>query len=715
MHLSDIKLNLSSLLPARARKDFEGTWLGSLLGQAVIMQLWIAFFVVTPVALYKLLPDAAEGLRSAVGDTVFYGVTMAAPLGVTLVFSTLPTALRARRRYRLRHRKFSWRAGADELFRLHPYGADDEADYARPGGEDDKAANWIKTTPHSVNYLCGPSGAGKSSLVQAGLLPRLKATDWRTVVVRVDKDPVERIRHAVLSVPDLPHDGKAETLQLSDLLEAVSQRIGRTDQLPLLIVIDQFEEFLILNDTSDRQQLADILRRLDDSPLQGIRLLLVFRSDYRGLLFKLKLPRFLPMENAFELAPFRRDEAQGFLERGGLDMEDTGFDALFQGLDRIEELHGLYRPITLNMVGLVMKRIPDYQIGDPSRLIEIYLRHCLAGGVSRDHAPNILTCMMTVEGTKEPRRLADLASLTRLEAWEIDATLSEMGSAGLVRRISTDPDVWEISHDFLARQIGFLLGRLRQPWLQRYATLALVTATVSWAVTIAVAVLLILPALKEKEALHELALMGFSRAAETRSHALRLHNPYTLTNTNFGRFRDLVADLSAPVVEVHLPNTYITDLSPLKDLPLTQLNLTSANGITDLSPLKGLPLTQLDLFDADGITDLSPLKDLPLTQLNLTSANGITDLSPLKGLPLTQLNLSFADSITDLSPLKGLPLTYLNLSFADGITDLSPLRDLPLKQLHLTSARGITDLSPLQGMDRSIIRGASEELLATLN
>ena len=780
MSLSNVMISLSRFVPERARKDFERTWLSSLLGQAVVMLTLIVAYVVSLVTLYKLIPDVLDGLQSEVGDAVFYGISVA-PLGVILVFSTLPTAFRAWRQYRLSRRKFAWQAGVSELFRLHPYGADDQAEYVRPGGEDDKATNWLKSTPHSVNYLCGPSGAGKSSLVQASLLPRLEVTGWRTAVVRVDADPVEQIRQAILSVPDLLHGGEAEALPLTDLLAAVSQRIGRTDQSPLLIVIDQFEEFLILNDAADHQPLADILRGLADSPLKGIRLLLVFRSDYRELLFKLNLPRFLSMENAFELAPFRRDEAQGFLKRGGLDMLGTGFDALFQGLDRIEGLHGLYRPITLNMVGLVLKRTSDDQIKDPSRLIELYLRHCLAGGVSRDLARDVLACMITAEGTKEPRRLADLASLIRLETWKVEATLCEMESAGLVRSISPNHDVWEVSHDFLARQIGFLLGRLRQPRLQRYAAPALVTAMVSWAMMIGVAVFLVWPDLKEEKALNELANMGFSRIAQTGNHALILQNRDTLTDTGFARFGRLVADLSEPVIEIRLLRTRITDLTPLKGMPLTQLNLRDADGITDLTPLKGMPLTQLNLSFADGITDLTPLKGMPLTQLNLSFAdgitdltplkgmpltqldlgggNGITDLTPLKGMPLTQLNLSFADGITDLTPLKGMPLTQLNLGDAggitdltplkgmpltqldlgdaggitdltplkgmpltqlnlrdaDGITDLTPLKGMPLKKLDLSFADGITDLTPLQGMDPSIIRGASQELLATIN
>ena len=553
-----------------------------------------------------------------------------------------------------------------------------------------------------MNYICGPSGAGKSSLVHASLLPRLEVAGWRTAVVRVDAVPVERIRQAVLSVTALPHGEEDETLPLPDLLAAVSQRIGR-GQTPLLIVIDQFEEFLILNDAADREPLTDILRGLADSPMEGVRLLLVFRSDYRELLFKLNLPRFLSMENAFELAPFRRDEAQCFLKRGGLTMSESGFDALFLGLDRIEGLLGLYRPITLNMVGLVMKRTPDGQIKDPSRLIELYLRHCLASGVSRDLVREVLACMITAEGTKEPRRLAELASLIQLEPWKIEATLCEMECAGLVRSISRHCDVWEVSHDFLARQIGFLLGRLRQPRLKRYAAPALITAMGSWAVAIAVAVLLVWPGLKKEEALNELAKIGFVRSGQTGNHVLILQKWDALTDANFARFGRLVGDLPDPVIGVRLGRTRITDLTPLKGMPLTQLGL-NGEGITDLMPLKGMPLTELDLWDADGITDLTPLKGMPLTRLDLSYVDGITDLTPLKGMPLTELDLSGADGITDLTPLKGMPLTELDLSDANGITDLTPLKGMPLTRLVLRGADGITDVTPLKGIAAAIIR-----------
>ena len=375
-------------------------------------------------------------------------------------------------------------------------------------------------------------------------------------------------------------------------------------------------------------------------------------------------------------------------------MSESGLDELFRGLDQIEDLPGLYRPITLNMVGLVMKRMPDYHVKDPSRLIELYLHHCLASGVSRDLVRGVFAHMITAKGTKEPRSRDELSSRLRLETWKIDSTLSEMESAGLIRCINRDSGLWEISHDFLARQIKHLLSSLRQPRLERYAFPALGITMVSWSVTIAVAVLVVWPDLKEQKALNELTQLGFSMATKPESYALILQRPDALTDTGFTQFGQLVAELLEPVVELDLESAGITDLSPLQGMPLTYLDLSWAD-VTDLTPLQGMPLTHLDLGWAD-VTDLTPLQGMPLTYLDLTSAEGIKDLTPLQGMPLTYLDLTSAEGIKDLTPLQGMPLTYLDLSGTD-VTDLSPLQGMPLTYLDLPSA-DVTDLSPLQGM-----------------
>ena len=143
--------------------------------------------------------------------------------------------------------------------------------------------------------------------------------------------------------------------------------------------------------------------------------------------------------------------------------------------------------------------------------------------------------------------------------------------------------------------------------------------------------------------------------------------------------RDLIVDKNG-MIGVNLSATGISDLSPLKGMPLTWLDLHECP-VTDLSALKGMRLTQLDLRECP-VTDLSPLKGMPLTSLNLWKCRNVTDVSPLQGMPLKSLVLW--STITDLSPLKGMPLKQLGLAFA--AVDISPLKDMTT----LTSLFGIS-------------------------
>ncbi len=124
------------------------------------------------------------------------------------------------------------------------------------------------------------------------------------------------------------------------------------------------------------------------------------------------------------------------------------------------------------------------------------------------------------------------------------------------------------------------------------------------------------------------------------------------------------------------PNSKIVDLSPLKDLKLTLLDLQNA-AVTDLRPLTGMPLTFL-LLDNTPVKDLAPLKGMALESLFLNDTP-VTDLSPLKGMPLISLTMRNVP-VTDLSPLKGAPLNFLDCK-GSAVTDLSPLADTPINNL----------------------------------
>jgi serine/threonine protein kinase len=174
---------------------------------------------------------------------------------------------------------------------------------------------------------------------------------------------------------------------------------------------------------------------------------------------------------------------------------------------------------------------------------------------------------------------------------------------------------------------------------------------------------------------------------------------YTL---NFGGCEQ-VSDLSPlrgmPLTTLDLSQCrQVRDLSPLHDMPLTSLNLTECGQVRDLSPLHGMSLTALNLTFCVQVGDLTSLQGVPLTALSISACGQVRDLSPLRGMKLTSLNLAYCSQIRDLSPLRGMPLTSLNLYDCREVNDLTPLRGMPLTSLALYRCRGVTDLSPLRAM-----------------
>ncbi len=145
---------------------------------------------------------------------------------------------------------------------------------------------------------------------------------------------------------------------------------------------------------------------------------------------------------------------------------------------------------------------------------------------------------------------------------------------------------------------------------------------------------------------------------------------------------------------VDLIHRHITDLTPLKGIPLAKLGLGDTD-VTDLSPLTGMPLEDLDLFTTR-VSDLRPLSAMPLRNLSLRGCRQVTDITPLMGLPIKTLNLESTQA-KDLSILAGMPLEDLILSKIETVSGLNDLKGMSLKRLSC-SLTGIVDLAPLQGM-----------------
>jgi hypothetical protein len=73
---------------------------------------------------------------------------------------------------------------------------------------------------------------------------------------------------------------------------------------------------------------------------------------------------------------------------------------------------------------------------------------------------------------------------------------------------------------------------------------------------------------------------------------------------------------------------FLKDLSPLQGMKLEQLTLNLSHLVKDLSALRGMPLQTLSISHT-GVSDLTPLTESPLRELNLDGCNNLIDLHPL--------------------------------------------------------------------------------------
>jgi serine/threonine protein kinase/formylglycine-generating enzyme required for sulfatase activity len=136
-----------------------------------------------------------------------------------------------------------------------------------------------KTFP--VGLIYGPSGCGKSSLVKAGLLPRL-SKNVITVYVEATAEETEiRLLNGLRGrCPILP-----DNLSLKDTLLALRHGEGLPPGRKVLIIIDQFEQWLHARKKEQTGELVQALRQCDGG---NVQCLLMVRDD-----FWLAVSRFL--------------------------------------------------------------------------------------------------------------------------------------------------------------------------------------------------------------------------------------------------------------------------------------------------------------------------------------------------------------------------------------------------------------------------------------
>lgn len=741
--------SLSPIDSATSSREGSATGLGRLLEPtARIATSWVGLVtayigsITAAVIAFQKLANPLKGvpvwLRAA--------LVLLLPI-LALTFQTIPTLIELRKRKKLSEITGQLKSG---YFRLSP--RSEEASFTRTDGKHQEVLKWLAERKSPVLYLTGLSGSGKSSLLTAWVFPNLiRNSDTLVVSLRGYQEPIAVLEQELQKPNVIWQKPPSEVLDIRTLLDRAARHIRPRR---LLIVLDQFEEFVILHDRAKQQNLEQLLSSLCEHPIEGITFLLVLRNDYIGLIENLDLPPLLQENNWKEVPPFTEAAAREFLQSSGLQVADELLTDILREAAEIEGTKGLIRPVTINLCGLVLGRfntgLPrQFKVGN---LIRGFVRESIFLPKIREIAPRLIPLLTTNYVTKKPRTVSELAHETGFQPGEIRGCLWVLGQSdrAIVRPLDADQQTWEISHDFLVPLLDSItarwtisLWRRFRPWLPWLAATMLTVGAVvgsawkkhpvveldelGWQIQRGDFALSLsfegdpppesFRALKRiGERLH-VSLRNTSTVAQLRDVTSlvslyiadnKIHNLSFLEDLKHLENLDIsgnpVSDLTPlsnlkALTALTASRTLINDLSPLKNLPsLTYLDITSTQ-VTDFSPLSGLPNLEKLKLESGLLTDLSPLADLHnLQSLLLWGCENLSDISAIKRLnKLTVLDLS-STHVTDLAPLSGL----VNLSDLDLISsyvkDLTPLKTLKnLKRLSLARTR-VTDISPLQDL-----------------
>ena len=190
--------------------------------------------------------------------------------------------------------------------------------------------------------LYGKSGLGKTSLLQAGIYPRLREDNFLPLKIRLNDQKQKPLDLFFQSIDEQCQNDdidytSGERTSLWEFFKTVLFLRGESLQLPVL-VIDQFEELFTLQDDSRRaviaQELADLTstrlpekirakRRAgeqlaySDRPPE-VKIILVLREDYYGILQELIGPIPTILEQRYWLTAFNERQARTAMQEPAL-------------------------------------------------------------------------------------------------------------------------------------------------------------------------------------------------------------------------------------------------------------------------------------------------------------------------------------------------------------------------------------------------------------
>ena len=374
----------------------------------------------------------------------------------------------------------------------------DEADYDIFCGRDTESQVVFRLTlAGRLLTLFGPSGAGKTSLLLAGVFPRLRREGYTVLYLRTLDDLLQSLKDTIVA-----QIGQSDLTRIpnQDLREVLRQYVEPDNQV--VIVFDQFEEFLLRVSEYQRKIFFEQIAGVAKENERDIRFIFSLREDYLAQLDEARA--YIPeiIANSYRLKPLDRSSARlAIIEparRAGVTVEPALVDALVGHADAerdgavgdLVEANGMVSPATLQIVmdasyqaalsqeHALSTPLPSnltltldlYNVmGGASAMLAGYVDNVLDRipqmGGDQKIAVEMLKTMVTSRATKYAlthdeiaEALLDLGALDTLSMADrelTETTLLSLTQARLVRGFERDgATLYELTHDYLAAEIA---------------------------------------------------------------------------------------------------------------------------------------------------------------------------------------------------------------------------------------------------------------------
>ena len=313
-----------------------------------------------------------------------------------------------------------------------------------------------------ILVLYGPPGTGKTSLIQAGVFPSVRRLGWSCVYVRTLTNPIVDMTTAMTEQLGLTINFSSDSTGLVKMAEAV------TKKAPLLIALDQFEEFFIRfeKNTDVRHAFISAIAAVASGDEIDCRILFSLREDYFGKFdeFRHKFPGIF--DHSCRLGPLSafgaREAFTRPLRHSGISFDARLTSDLLEELAKVNFDPALLQIVCNQLVLAASERDPMalkitsadlHAFGGIEGLFQLYLENAIneLTPESRLLARLVLDALITQDRTKQAMRVDDLLRQQFVATREeLAAILTILSKFHIVRRDTRGSEEWfELVHEKL--------------------------------------------------------------------------------------------------------------------------------------------------------------------------------------------------------------------------------------------------------------------------